>query len=124
MRQLPKILTINHGDWRRRSIKVVEQARVHADAARGSVPAAIWLKSRAVAEGAAPTGGAEMVRYQFGVPAVIRITSAITCEMKLRWFVVRMQHAAFGTKRASAAGQCGGNVAVDLKSDLAAMATA
>ena len=94
-RQLPKILPINHGDWRRRCIKVVKQARVHADAAGGSVPSAIRLKGWAVAEGAAATDGAEMVRHQFGVPAVNRIASAIAGEVKLRGFVVRMQHAAF-----------------------------
>ena len=93
-RYLPKILPINHSDWRSRCIKVVKQTRIHAYAAGGIVPAAIWLKSWAVAEGAAPTRGAEMVRHQFGLPAVNRIAGAITGKVKFIRFVIRMQHAA------------------------------
>ena len=93
--RLPKILTVDRHNGSDGRIKVVKQTRVHTDAARGFVPTAIRLKNRAVAEGAAPTCGAEMVRHQFGLPAINRIASAITCEVKLRWFVIRMQRAAF-----------------------------
>ena len=91
--QLPKIFPVNHHNGRNGSIKVIEQARIHADAARDFVPAAIRFKSRAVAEGAAAAIRTEMMCHQFALPAVDRITRGAG-EVKLRWRIVRMQHAA------------------------------
>ena len=91
--QLPKIFPVNHYDGRNGSIKVVEQARVHADAARGLVPTAIRLKCRAVAERAAAAIRTKMMRHQFALPAVDHVPRGAG-EVKLLWRVVRMQYAA------------------------------
>ena len=120
--RLPKIFAINHFDRCQGSVEVVEQSRVDADAAGGLVPAAIRLKRRAVAEGAASAGGAEMVGDKFGLPAVDCIAVARCCQVELFRRVVGMQHASLGAERTGAAGQFRRNFAVDTKSNLPAMA--
>lgn len=119
--QLPKIFPINHYNRRGSRVKVIKQPRIDADAARDVVPIAIGLKSRAVAVGAAAARGAKMVRHKLALPAVDRITR-VGSKVKLLRRVVSVQHAALCAKRAGATGQRCGNVAVDPKSDLAAMA--
>ena len=118
---LPKILPVNHYNRCRSSVKVVKQVRIHADASGRPIPAAIRLKSWGVGESATATRSAEMVRCELGLPAVDRIAFSAG-EVKLLWLVVRMKYAALGAKRASAARQRFGYVAVDTKSNLPAMA--
>ena len=119
---LPEIFAINHFDRCQGSVEVVEQSRVDADAAGCLVPAAIWLKRRAVAVGAASADGAEMVGDHFGLPAVDRITVARFRDVELFRRIVGMQHAALGAKRTGAAGQLRRNIAIDPEGNLPAMA--
>ena len=90
---LPKVFSVDHDNGRNGRIKVVKQSRVDADTAGGVIPVAIRLKSRAVTVGAAAASRAKVVHGPFGLPTVNCFASAVTCEVKLRWFVVRMQHA-------------------------------
>ena len=62
-----------------------------------------------------------MMRREFALPAVDLITSGAG-EVKLFWWKVRMEHAAFCAERAGAAGQRGRDFPVDTKSDFPAMA--
>ena len=52
------------------SVKVVEQSRVDAYAARVLVPAAVGLKGRAVSKRSAAANGAKVVGDQFRIPMV------------------------------------------------------
>ena len=120
--RLPKIFAINHFYRCEGSVEVVEQSRVDADAAGCFVPAAIRLKCRGVAEGAASADGAEMVVDEFGMPAVNRIAVARFCEVELFRRVIGMQYASLGAERTGAAGQLRRNFTVDTESNLPAMA--
>ena len=90
---LPKIFPVNHHNGRNSSIKVVKQPRIDADTARGFVPAAIRLKSRTVAVSAASAGSTKVVRHEFALPPVNRITCG-ACQVKLFGRIIRIQHAA------------------------------
>ena len=70
MTNTTKDFSVNHNNGRTSSVKVVEQSRVDAYAARVLVPAAVGLKGRAVSKRSAAANGAKVVGDQFRIPMV------------------------------------------------------
>ena len=117
------ILAVDHLHRRFRSIDIIEQTRVNADARGRAVPSAGRLEIRAVAEGAAAAGGAEIVRDHLGVPAIGRHVRCRRRQPELRRLVLGPWRSTLGAERTGAARQLGRGLAIDLERRLAAVAT-
>ena len=122
LRQLPEIFAVDDRDGRFGRIEIVDQTRIDADPAADLVPASVRLEGRTVRERGTSARGAEMVRYEFRVPAIGRVVACRCCQPELFRRVVCPKGPTLGTEGACAPGKFFRNFAFDTKDSFPAVA--